>query len=502
MGTKNRIPGEASLEIFSIGCLDMAKDVVYRTYRSSKAYRDFVAASVAIETEETLRNLPWEQIPITSKETLYGVADVADLMPAENIFNISSYLRSSGSSSATSGGKGFFWPQLRETVNLSMQQWKDRVVDIFQLQHRKTLAIIGMALGSWAGGDRYNLILKSLALEKAYPLVAFSPGTARAEIVEIINRFGAFYDQIMIVIVPSAIIHLEQLAKQANSPLPYHKLAFITPGEGFHEDLRKHLQQQALPSKMTFISNYASADAEITGLESPELAEVRQALNEHPEYADALGFKSRSAPNMFHAFTSAGYLENVDGQMTITRWQGLPLARYNLHDSVQFFRWRRLCAALAELTGEHDRWLGHSHRPYTDVIAVYGRADQCVVFFGNNLYGAMLEQVLMRSTLGPFSTGNFVVWPTHINGRQTLSWQVELKKGVSLREEQINQHYESLLTQLAEQQPSFGDDVRAVFSSSGGNIFNFFFCNEPSLANNPKYRMGIKKRIIISTGPI
>jgi len=505
MGTKTLIAVEASPETHSIGCLDEAKDIIYRTYRSSKAYRNFVAAATAIKTEQKFRELPWEQIPITSKETLYEIAEITDLMPAENILNISSYLRSSGSSRATSGGKGFFWPQLRESVNYSMQQWKKRVVEIFQLQHRKTLAIIGLGLGSWSGGDRYNLMLKSLALETTYPLSVFSPGTALPEIVEIITKFGAIYDQVLIIIGPSAIFHLEQLAKHNNVPLPYQKLAFILVGEGFHEDLRKHAQQQALPNKMTFMSNYASADAELTGLESPELAEVRQTLSDNPDYADAIGLNSRSIPNMFHAFKSAGYLENVGGRMTITRWQGLPLARYDLHDSVQFFRWQALCSALARLTGEHEKWLAYSRRPHTDVVAVFGRSDQCLVFYGNNLYANMLEGVLMRSTLGPSSTGNFVVWPTDSGGCRTLNWQVELKSGVELSDQLINQHYASLVSVLAQQHPSFGAYVSGILSPQGAlsqEMFRFFFCNEPNLLNNPRYRLGIKKRIIIPTGPI
>jgi phenylacetate-CoA ligase len=489
-----------SPELHSIGSLEEAKEVVYRTYRSSRAYRDFLVAAAAIKTERDIRALPWDSIPITSKETFYEAADIADLIPPENVPRISSHLRSSGSSSAASGGKGFFWPQLKDTVNLSMEQWKDRIVDIFQLQHRKTLAIVGMGLGSWSGGDRYNLMLKTLALEKNHPLTAFSPGTALAEIVEIIGRFGTLYDQILIVIVPTLIYHLEKLANETGSPLPYHKLGFITAGECFPEDLRRHLQFQALPNKMTFVSTYSSADAALIGLESPELVDVRQLLHEHPEYADAIGFKSRSIPNLFHAFPSAGYLENVDGRMTITRWQGLPLARYDLHDSVQFFSWRALCDVLVELTGDHQKWLAQSRQPLADVIAVYGRADQCVIVFGDNLYGTMLEEALMRSTLGPLTTGNFVVWPTHSSGRQTLNWQVELKKGVSLSDEQINEHYTNLIARLADQQPGFNDN-RRIFSREQ-KIFHLFFCSEPALDANPRYRSGIKKRIVLSSGPI
>ena len=239
MVTEELIDGGASSEIFSIGRLEEAKDVVYRTYSASKAYRDFVLAATGIKTERDFRSLSWEQIPITSKETFQGVVDIADLMPAENVLNISSYLRSSGSSGATLGKKGFFWPQLRETVNHSVQQWRDHVVDIFQLKHRKTLAIIGLGLGSWAGGERYNLILKSLALEKTFPLAVFSPGAAYDEILEVIDKFGAFYEQILILITPSAIFRLEQLANRANSPLPYSKLAIVAVGEGFHRGHQK-----------------------------------------------------------------------------------------------------------------------------------------------------------------------------------------------------------------------------------------------------------------------
>jgi phenylacetate-CoA ligase len=389
-------------------------------------------------------------------------------------------------------------------VNASMQQWKSRVVDIFHLESRKTLAIVGMGLGSWSGGDRYNLMLKSLALETSLPLTVFSPGTAHSEIVEIISRFGALYEQILIIIVPSAIYYLEKLANQSGSPLPYHKLAFIAPGEGFNEDLRKHVRQSAFPHKMTFISNYASADAELTGLESPELAEARALLNEHPEYADELGFKSRSIPNLFHVFPSAGYLENVDGRMVMTRWQGLPLARYDLHDSVQFFNWRTLCSELAAMSGDRTTWLENSRKPYTDVIGVFGRADQCVVILGNNLYGPMLEEVLMRSALGVLTTGHFVVWPSLSDGRQVLSWQIELKKGVTLTDDEIDQHYHKLVALLSDQQPSFAAN-RMIFSpqqTSGPKLFDFHFCTEPALSSNQRYRSGIKRRVVISAGPL
>ncbi len=504
MAKRRLVRAKGSAEIFNIGNKAEAREVAGRTFRSSHAYREFIRAMVGIETEKDFQTLPWEEIPIASKETLYATAAAVDLMPSENASNISSYLRSSGSSNPVSGGKGFFWPQLRDTVNISMQQWKSLVVGIFELDKRKTLAIVGMGLGSWSGGDRYNLMLKSLALETRLPLTVFSPGTTYSEIVEIIARFGLLYDQILIVIVPSGIYYLEKLADQLSCPLPYHKLAFIAPGEGFHEDLRKHVSKKALPEKMKFMSNYASADAELTGLESPELAEVRALLNEHPDCADQLGFKSRSIPNLFHAFSSAGYMENIEGRIVITRWQGLPLVRYDLHDSVQFFSWRTLCSELAALTGDSTKWIANSEKPYADMIGVFGRADQCVIISGNNLYGSMLEEVLMRSALGPLTTGHFVVWSSLDDGRQVLNWQIELKRGVEPTDEEIEKYYRELMVLLSEQEPGFRAD-RSTFASSepsGVKLFNFHFCAEPALSDNPRYKTGIKRRIVIPSGPL
>ncbi len=47
-----------------------------------------------------------------------------------------------------------------------------------------------------------------------------------------------------------------------------------------------------------------------------------------------LGFASTPIPNLYHAQREDTFYEIVDGELVVTRWQGIPLARYNLKDRV------------------------------------------------------------------------------------------------------------------------------------------------------------------------
>ena len=118
------------------------------------------------------------------------------------------------------------------------------LVETYQLAKRKTLAIVGMSLGSWAGGEQFAFLFKMLALRPTLPLVTFSPGNQHVEILEIIDKCHEEFDQILIVLCPSAIFYLERLARQQGFALPLEKIAFLVTGEPFPEEMRRDLQER------------------------------------------------------------------------------------------------------------------------------------------------------------------------------------------------------------------------------------------------------------------
>ena len=485
-----------------LGSQTQARQAILGFYRSSPAYRSLLARHADVRTEQDLETLPWDKIPIIDKESFYKT------LPVQEAQGIANFLRSSGSSRTDlAGGKGFFWPQLRDTVAASMSEWKLRATEVFDLRSKTTLAIIGMGLGSWSGGDRFNFMLKSMSMDGELPLTVFSPGTNHAEILEIIERFGDLFEQILVIMCPSALFYLQKLAEERGTPLPFERMSFLAPGEGFPEDLRRHFERKSPSRPPLFISNYASADTDLIGLESRELLEIRQFLTAHPDIALELGFKSRSIPNLVHALSSSGYLEEVDGELIVTRWQGLPLARYNLHDSVQLFSWEKFCSELAGLDPtRRERWLSFRDKPRTDVIAIYGRSDQCLILCGTNLFGSMLEEVFLRSPLSRISTGVFGTWIGSEGGRQVLHWKIELRPGEAIpTREQEEQYHQELISILGAQQPDFLGDYQSFykpFEKDGLRVFQFHFCHGPALSESPLLKGRIKKRVVFSEGQI
>src|SRR5262249_21409371 len=154
-------------------------------------------------------------------------------------------LRSSAAASGDGRGGGFFWPRLRSEDAKAEPHIHSTLIQAFQLDKNKTLAIVALSLGSWAGGEQFAFTFNTLALTSQLPLVVFSPGNQHGEIIEIIEKCHYGFDQIVIALCPSAIFYLEQLAQERKMALPLHKISFFAAGEPFPENLRIDLQRKA-----------------------------------------------------------------------------------------------------------------------------------------------------------------------------------------------------------------------------------------------------------------
>ncbi len=190
----------------------------------------------------------------------------------------------------------------------------------------------------------------------------------------------------------------------------------------------------------------------------------------------------------------------------VTKWQGVPLVRYNLEDKVQFLSWKELCRAVAADDPANERsWSGLAELDLPDVIAVSGRSKGCVFLCGSNIFETMLQETLLRSGLKELATGAFIAWTGLADGRQMLSWQVELKPGVAPPSgERLEALHGEFVALLGEQQPEFADDYEKFYrplEGEGFRIFRFHFCESPALSHHPRYAAGVKRKAIVDDGP-
>jgi phenylacetate-CoA ligase len=404
--------------------------------------------------------------------------------------------RSSGSS-----GRPQYWPQLKKTHRFSKWAFRVHLEHCFRIHRQKSIAIVGLSLGSWVGGDYVSWVLKCIALDADYPFCVFAPGNHHQEIIEMIAEIEPYVDQIILFLCPSAIGHLHLLAQQKGVTLPLGKLCYVVLGEPFPESLRLSLANRAgLPPGQPFLfSVYGSADTGTLGIESLASVAVRQLLTLNPELRDELGIPE-PVPHLFHFCAPDAFLESINGELCVTRWQGIPLVRYNLHDSVRFLDWPTLRAAVLRRRSGRDesllQLLGESSSAMPSILAIPGRADRCLILCGTNLSETMLDAAVRTPELESVLTGAYEARIEYENDRQFLSFEVELKPGVVEEAGLDRQVYDTLVSALGRVQPEFLDDWQNMYrlwdDSPGQRILRVNYHAWPALSKStemaPKQR--------------
>lgn len=436
-----------------VGSQELARSVAQRAWREVPAYRNFLEARGISE------GFAFEAAPPTDKQSYLATAQFTDLVGSdfEECFTIFS---SSGSS-----GHPFYWPQLRAGHLDAAEQLRRLLEGAFRIHERRTLAIVGLALGSWIGGDHFSWALKNVAATSGYPFAVFTPGSKHEEIIAMLRAAESQVDQFLLVCCPSAIGHILLRAEQAGTPLPLKKMRFLVLGEAFPESLRSDLARQAQAPKHepVLLSIYGSADTGVLGFESPASIALRRLLHATPATAEALGL-AQPIPHFFHVADPNAFLEVFGGELLVTKWQGIPLVRYNLHDRAELFAPADIVAALTPFPGAEGLQALLDPALPPALLAITGRADRALILCGTNLTESMLDHAVRSPALAPFLTGAYRASIVLTDGRQRLAIQLETRRDCADETSVIDPLvYDALVTALGEAQPEFRDDWNAIY---------------------------------------
>lgn len=447
----------------TLGSRERALDIARRAAKNVPAYSRLLAASGIDEVSS------FEALPLTDKGNYLGPSPYRDLL-ADDYDRTFTIFKSSGSS-----GQAFYWPQLKEQGLSSGPRLCKFLEDVFHIHERRTLAIVGLALGSWIGGEHLSWALKSIASATPYPFSVFSPGSAHDEIIAMIVNADPFVDQFLVFLCPSAISHMHLKAQDRGIALPHGKLRYMVLGEPFPENLRLSLQKAAgaPPAEPVILSMYGSADTGFLGVESPASAVLRQAVMAAPDFAGHIGLRG-ALPHFFHFSAPDAYVEVVDGELCVTRWQGIPLVRYNLHDSATILSWQSMCSIASELAGRNPALAAlagamRSVPDLPDLISIHGRSDGCLILCGTNISETMLDEAVRAASLSEWLTGAYKARIAYEDNRQHLEFDLEWKKDAPMDTQATNQVYAGLVRELGCVQPEFLDDWRNVYSAWDDN---------------------------------
>ena len=315
-------------------------------------------------------------------------------------------------------------------------------------------------------------LLKSVAINAPYPLAVFSPGNKHDEVIAMLHSAEGFVDQFILVCCPSAIGHLILRAKGNDRSLPLHKMSYLVIGEAFPEGLREELEKSAPASDSRMFSVYGSADTGLLGFESAASVILRRICMADSLVAEDLGLGC-VIPHFFHHADPGTYLETVAGELCVTKWQGIPLVRYNLHDSARLYDWPDIVRlmpswvkrnpALAPDVARLDECQGLESLP--GILAISGRADSCLILCGTNLTEAMLDEAVRSPECTGILTGLYRAHLLMEDGRQRLGMALEYHPEQGTPEEVIELLYPRLIRALGRVQPEFHDDWTSIYQT-------------------------------------
>jgi phenylacetate-CoA ligase len=446
----------------TLGSTETAQNIAARAIQEVAGYQSFLAQ------RRSSNDTSFDSLPLTDKAEYLKAFQLEHLVGSdfEQTFHIFS---SSGSS-----GRAFYWPQLKSSHAASAERLRQFLESTFGIHERKTLAVVGLALGSWIGGDHFSWLLKSVSINTPYPFAVFAPGNKHDEIISMLRSASRFVDQFILACCPSAIGHLILRAEQAGTPLPLEKMRYLVIGEPFPETLRTNLEVRAQlpPGEALMLSIYGSADTGVLGFESPASIALRKLAQAEPGIAEELGL-GPVIPHFFHQADPEIFLETVKGELCITKWQGIPLVRYNLHDSALLYDWADIAARFPAWAVRYPalrpllQRLGPStfDLPARGLIAITGRADSCLILCGTNITETMFDQAVRAPELAPFLTGTYQASLLLEDGRQKLGLKLEYRAEQGNAANVIDAVYPRLVHALGQVQPEFRDDWASIYKT-------------------------------------
>lgn len=354
--------------------------------------------------------------------------------------------------SSGSTGQPTIWPRSVADELVIARRFEQVLRDSFRADERRTLAVVCFALGTWVGGMFTANCCRHLAM-RGYPLTVVTPGNNVAEILRVVERLGADFDQIVLLGYPPFLKDAIDAGAAHRIDWARYKPKLVMAGEVFSEEWRTLVGQRSGSTQPCFdsASLYGTADAGVLGNETPLSVSIRRFLATQPDAARELFGESR-LPTLVQYDPRVRFFEAVDGTLLFSGDNGIPLVRYHIADSGGLIDYQRMLAflgrhgfdPLAEIRAVSDRGI----RPLPFAY-VFGRADFTISYFGANVYPENVTVGLEQPPIDQWVTGKFVMQAHEDDDRNRyLSIIVELGPGIQPDQAKVEAITESVLRHL------------------------------------------------------
>jgi phenylacetate-CoA ligase len=396
--------------------------------RDVPAYRDFLRARGidphAIRTPEDLGALPF-----VTKESYVQAYPLAERCRGGDLGSCDMIAVSSGST-----GEPTIWPRFVTDELVVAQRFEQVFLDSFEVDRRRTLAVVCFPLGTWVGGMFTASCCRHLAV-KGHPITVVTPGNNGPEILRSVRSLSPLFEQTVLLGYPPFLKDVVDAGAATGLRWKEHGIRLVLAGEVFSEEWRSLMMDRAGMERPLHdsASLYGTADAGVLGNETPLSICIRRFLAERPDAARRL-FGEARLPTLVQYDPFARYFEEHEGMLLFSGDGGVPLIRYLISDTGGIVPHAAMMERLRDLgldaEAEARRHGARGIRPLPFAF-VFGRSRFAVSYYGANVFPETVSIALEQPRTRDLVTGKFVMEVLEDAARdRQLSVAIELAAGV------------------------------------------------------------------------
>lgn len=372
----------------------------------------------------------FRELPVTNKSNYHQAFALPELCRFGRLEDCDMLAVSSGST-----GEPTIWPRFLTDEVGTLRRFEQVLVEGFEADTKRTLAVVCFALGSWVGGMYTTSACRQLAA-KGYPITVVTPGNNFAEILRIIPKLAPLFKQVVLLGYPPFLKDVIDRGIAAGIPWRDYSVKLVMAGEVFSESWRDLVARrlgQDEPAQAT-ASLYGTADAGVLANETPASVLVRRALAQKPELVQEL-FGQARLPTLCQYDPRHRFFEQHQGELLFSGDGGIPLVRYNILDRGGLVPYPEMYEFLRMRELLDERLYTELHRFKLPFVYVFGRNNFAVSYYGANVFPENVATGLEQPDVERSVTGKFVLEVVEDeHGDSRIQVTVELAPGADADE--------------------------------------------------------------------
>lgn len=391
------------------------------------AYRDFLKKQrIKPELIRTLAD--FQQVPPVDKNNYLTKYSLPELSWDGTLNNSRIISVSSGSS-----GAPLFWPRGKAQDDEGAWMHEQLYQKIFETDRYSSLVVVCFSMGTWIAGS-FTTISTLGAIDHGAQINLVTPGIDQGDAVKAIKNLAKNYQQVILAGYPPFIKDVIEQGAREGIKWKQHRVRLLLAGEAFGEDWRDYVLE-LLGKKDPYhdsVNIYGTADAAMMGHETPVSIAARRIIGEDPEMVKTL-FNTDVTPSLLQYYPDRRYIESVDGELVFSARAGIPLVRYNIHDTGGVYSYSDLLQPIArrfnKVVARHGIATEDWQLPF---VYLAGRKDFTVTVYAVNIYPENIKSALVDPKMRSWVTGKFTMATKYYSDMdQYLEINVELADGIT-----------------------------------------------------------------------